>query len=429
MSMADESLVLSRPEEIRNRPTVSLHLLVKNGASVVGRLIDNVRPYIDEVVAVVNDTTDDTIERLQAASAKSGIQCHTIEVTAASHPQFYILDVPETYQVGQSLMGEVYQGPFTERPLLADWAAVRNIGWSLCTKEWRLFLDADDVVRDPHAIPGLCSLLSVRGFDAATSQYCYRHTVTGAMKASGFRERLARNVPYIKWQGVTHEVLRGQSRPVHIEGSLLVDDLKDSAGLGLRVPGRCFKILYHHARKNDWQVSPRDLLYLAMEIKSEMPDLAARLLEKYLNRSNWAEERAWACCMRGEIDELADRNLEAVYWYAKSLVEHPGTKAAFRLCRAQFKLGRWQDAIDAYEQGIANKVVAQLLDDGEIYEDASKILVAVCLRKLGRLEDAVRFCREARAAFPNNAALAALQDELEKASTKNPIFTLSPINK
>lgn len=414
-----DTIELLRPEEVTKRPTVSLHLLVKNGESVVGRLIDNVRPYIDEVVAVVNDTTDGTIGKLIAYTTLDGLPCKVIKVTAASHPHLYIQDVAETYQIGRSLIGEDYQGPFTERPLLADWATVRNLGWSVCSKEWRLFLDADDLVSDPHAIPGLCQMLSERGFDAATSQYRYRHTLTGEMKGAGYRERLVKNVPYITWHGKTHEILRGQSRPVHIEGTLLVDDMKDSAGAGLRVPGRCFKILYHQARSCDWQVSPRDLLYMAMEIRAEMPTLASKILEVYLEKSVWPEERAWACCMRGEIDEVEDKIFEARGWYAKALVEHPGTKSAFRLCRANFKAGMWKEAVEAYRMGMKNRITVQLIDDGEVYEDASKILVAVSLRKLGRFNEALDFCREARAAFPANTTLIALQTDLEKAAGRN----------
>ena len=123
-----KNVVLRRPEEFKpgERPQVSLHLLVKNGESCVGRLLANVGPYIDEIVAVVNDTTDLTIQILREYAAARGPEFNLdiVEVTHESHPELYIMDVPETYLVGRPLASEMYVGPFTGSPVLADWAEI-----------------------------------------------------------------------------------------------------------------------------------------------------------------------------------------------------------------------------------------------------------------------------------------------------------------
>ena len=409
-------VVLARPEDLTATrcPTVALHLLVKNGESCVGRLLDNVGPYIHEVVAVVNDTTDKTLEVLFDKCKQHDLALEIVEVTASSHPSLYIEDVAETYQVGSPLAGEVYEGPFTGKPLLADWAAVRNLGWILGRSEWRLFLDADDVVEDPESIPGLCLALEARGVDLATSRYQFRTTADGRSQSDAFRERLVANVPTIAWEGRVHEVLKGQTLTAHIEGNLRIIDMRDSTGPGLRPPGRCFKILYHEARSKAWEVSPRTLIYLAMEAKRTMPRFAEEVLNRYLEKSIWREERAWAMVMRGEICE-AEENFEAAStWYRLSLLEHPGIKAAFRLCHTTFQQGDWQAAVDAYHLGMSNKSILQVVDSGAVFEDASKILMAAALRKLGRVAEAMSFCEEALRAFPANSALQTLHDGLAK---------------
>jgi len=425
-------IVLKRPEEFapETRPTVSLHLLVKNGESCVGRLLRNVGPYIDEIVAVVNDTTDKTEEILRSYAEERKQQQPSfnliiLPVTAETHPDLYILDVPETYEVGQPMVGEVYEGPFTGKPLLADWAGIRNLGWTQATKQWRLFLDADDVVLDPESIPGLCLALDEAQVDLACSRYIYSSSSSVDVsvdnkedsKADSYRERLCKNEPYIAWYGITHEVIKGQQRTAHIDGNLIVRDMKDSSGAGIRSPGRCFKILYRHARMNDWMISPRNLLYLAMEVQFKLPALAIAVLDKYMDCSLWPEERAWACSMRGEIHEKVEEDYElASSWYERSLREHPGTKAAFRLCRSRFHAGKWQEAIDAFQMGVENKVVMQLLDNGPVFEDMSKILVAAALAELGRTNEAKTMCSEALKSFPHNAALKALHDKLSDGS-------------
>lgn len=408
--------VLARPEDLSETrtPTVGLHLLVKNGESCVGRLLDNVGPYIHEVIAVVNDTTDRTIEVLREYCVHYDLALEVIEVTAQSHPGFYIMDVPETYQVGSSLAGEVYEGPFTGKPLLANWAAVRNLGWAHGRSEWKLFLDADDVVEDPESIPGLCLALEERGVDLATSRYQFGTTVGGRSQQDGFRERLAKDSETIRWYGRVHEALTGQERTAHIEGSLRVVDKRDSLGNDLRVPGRNFKVLYAEARLKNWDVSARTLLYLAIDSRKSMPRFAEAAIDRYMSKSTWREERAWAHAMRGEIAEAEGRFEAASTSYMLALVEYPGSKTAFRLCHSRFREGKWAEAVEAYQQGVANKTTLQVLDSGAVYEDASKILVSAALRKLGRTAEALKFCDEARAAFPLNQALADLHTSLER---------------
>ena len=417
-----KSIVLRRPEGFKpgERPQVSLHLLVKNGESCVGRLLDNVGPYIDEIVAVVNDTSDRTIPILcdYAEARGKDFKLDIVDVTRETHPELYIMDVPETYMVGSPLAGESYAGPFTGALVLADWAAIRNLGWRRCTKPWILFLDADDVVQDPESIPGLCLALQANGAELGCSRYVYNHRDDGGSRSESFRERLARNLPHISWVGLAHEILAGQQKTVHIDGNLIVRDMKDNQGKDVRIPGRCFKILYHQARSNEWNVPPRSLIYLAMEARTAIPDLASAVLDRYLDVSLWPEERAWACCLRGEIHEQKEDYEKSSEWYERALAEHPSSKAAFRLCRSRFHECRWQACVDAFQIGIENKSVLQLLDNGPVYEDMSRILVAAALDKLGRLREAVAMCLLAVEAFPGNSNLALMLAELVKQSNE-----------
>jgi glycosyltransferase involved in cell wall biosynthesis len=414
--MTSDLIELERPESIAERPSIGLHLMVKNGASVVGRLLDCVGPHLTEVVVVLNDCSDDTYEVLAEGCERNGIKrLVATTVTSETHPDLYIRDIPETYAVGQSLVGEVMPGPHTGRPLLANWAAARNIGWCLGDAKWRLFLDADDVVDDPECLPGLCRLLAERDLDAASSRYHYDHTARGESRASAYRERLCRNIPQIHWVGQVHEILTGYDtrRVAHVDGSLVVRDRRDSAGAGIRVPGRNLKVLYQWARSIGWQIGPRSMLYLAAEARSSMPRLAQRLLRDYLEVSTWAEERAWARSMLGEMSEAEERYATASSHYEEALDEYPGVGNALRLCRSRFHEGRWADVLAAHDLAMRNKVYPQLLDGSETLEDATKLLVVGALRKLGRVAEAREMCREVAARFPRSAPIAEMMQKLE----------------
>lgn len=410
-------------------PSVTLCGMVKNAESCIGRLLVNLdstygRPYINEVAMVLNDTSDRTAEIIARFCLDKNIPCTLFEVKPESHPEFYIQDTAATYEVGGSLVGENFGGPFTEGPILANWAGARNVAWnnaSACTGKWKLFLDADDVVQDPESIPGLCLLLEDCGVEKANTQYLYNVDAKSRPRGMSYRERLVRNKPEISWIYPIHEVL-SEARTSHVEGNLRVVDMRDNKGQGIRIPGRNFKILYHLARKSNWEVSPRVLVNLLMEtrllVTGNTPGLdltfADALLEQYLYRSTWPEERGWALSLMGEMYESIEEYGKAKELYERSLGEHAGTKSAFRLARACFFLGDHAGAVEAYDMGVANEVVHQALDDGYVFKEEVKILVSQALSELGRHERAKQLCAEAIVAFPDSMALRDLKKLIEE---------------
>jgi tetratricopeptide (TPR) repeat protein len=227
-------------------------------------------------------------------------------------------------------------------------------------------------------------------------------------------------VAYISWHDVAHEGLRGQRKPVTIEGNLVVRDMRDSTGDGIRLPGRCLKLLYREARAKGWKVSPRELYVLAKEAWHTMPNFAIAVSDLYLaaeinHQRDGAchEERAMACCMRGEMHELRREFPRASEWYERALAEHPGSKAAFRLCRSRFCEKKWQEVVDAYQVGIANKAVLQIVDNGTGFEAMSKILVTAALDKLNRRDEALAMCEEALKAYPQEQALIVMREQFK----------------
>lgn len=427
------------------RSEISLHLLVKNGEGVVGRLLDNVGPYIHEVVAILNDCEDGTEAVIADKCNQYDLELALVRVTRNTHPKLYILDEAATYKVGRSLSGEEFGGPFTNQPILADWAAVRNIGWNMCSKKWRLFLDADDVVQDPECLPGLVKALEEQGVELACGLYTFGVDSEGRAFASSFRERLALGSSRVRWSKPIHECLFGTTRIAHVRGNLVVRDMRDNKGKDVRLPGRNFKILYHRARTKDWEVSPRMIADLIQEVRhmAQAPMMmvfAEALLDKYLEEGTWPEERGWVYAMVAEMRENVGNIDGAMAGYWDSLTVHPGSKTAFRLCRAAFKracgvkeriekiateegvdvaeqielTAAWQTVIDAYDQGIENKQHHQALDDGPLYEEMEAIHAAGAYLELGQVSEALDLAEKAHAAFPENSALGVMLGEIRK---------------
>jgi len=398
------------PLNPENPPSVSLHVIAKNGENVLGRLLDNILPYVQEAYIILNDTVDASMKVLERQILKHPlVSFHTQNVTSDSHPGLYFEDVPATYLDGIPLDGETFEGPYTHGPLLADWAGLRNLGWN-SNSDWRLILDVDDVVDDPDKLPGLLVVLSSMHADMAATKYAFGVNSTGQVNSLAYHDRLARNLPSIRWEGKTHEHLVGGLRCVFVEDCFTATDMKDNWGKGVRVPGRCFKVLYREARLANWEVSARHLAYLVQESPGLMPAewVSGSLLPRYVSASTEPEEKAWVYCMVGEMWEQRGDFPKACSFFEGAIGFFPSPKNYFRLCRLQFQAKEWRGCIDAYEKGAALSATTQIFDMGPVYLSSSKILVAQAYWELGDKARAREFMAEALKAFPTSAAVKAM---------------------
>lgn len=415
----EDKIVLARPEDLVKRPSVGLHLLVKNGASVVGRLLDQVGPYLEEVVVVLNDCSDETESVVVDKAREHGVRrVVALAVTSQTHPRLYIADTRETYEVGRPLCGETMPGPFLGAPLLADWAAARNIGWERHAADFKLFLDADDVVLDPSSLFGLCFLMDERGLDCLSTKY-----VDGLTGASGTRERLCRNLPDVRWVGAVHEVLAGYdpSRVAHVDGSFVVVDRRDSSGVGTRAPGRNLKVLYHLARLWNWALPVREMVYLAVEARHVMPELAKEVAKSYVRyctenwqkmRPVWGDELAWMDEVVAEVSEREQDLCEASAWYDLSVQVSPRATAFAGLVRTLVLQSRWADVVAA-DEGLSRRGFGRSqLGGGDVCDPVTKVLVARSLQKLGRQREASETCLEALSSYPRSPALSSVFEDL-----------------
>lgn len=389
--------------------TVSLHVLAKNAENVIGRLLGNIGPFVDTASFVLNDTFDGTRAIIERWAAERNVRLRIIDVTYDTNPEFYILDTARTYEGGRPLAGEAFKGPFTEKPLLADWAAARNLGWE-SDADWRLMLDADDVVIDPQSLPSLIELAEKDGADVVATKSVYGRNAQGIATKIAYRERLARKSPVINWRGATHEVLGGGLRLLCVDNVFAVVDLKDNVGDGVRVPGRCFKVLYHEARMRSWKVPSRHLAYLVQEAPGLMASsfITGPLATHYFETADDKEEMAWVSGMLGELCEKEGELEDAAVYYDLAGRCYASSNSSFRLARICYLQGRYAECVSAWNTAQARKPMRQLLDVNAILEAATSLLVAESLFVLGETRQARVLIDKSREIFPDDANVVAL---------------------
>ncbi len=152
---------------------LSLCIIARNEAHILGRVLSAASQFCDEMIVVDTGSTDDTVSVAAAAGAK------------VHH--FAWID---------------------------DFAAARNYSFAQATGDWFLWLDADDVLSPDTVEIGLRiknELLDKTDVDAifAPYNYAYNEDDTVAIKQS--RERFVRRSSNPIWVGRVHEVIQNST--------------------------------------------------------------------------------------------------------------------------------------------------------------------------------------------------------------------------
>jgi hypothetical protein len=396
-STAFKTVAIEDPKNIPpgERPEVSLCSVLPD--LLVPRELKTVLPYTREAVFVlVNQDPEESVRKQVQLLLPDTDKVRVATLSPNDEPNLFLRDVPETYQKNKDLAGEEYRGPFTGQLLLADHSAARNRGLELCTSEWQLCLDADEVLLDPSQLPGACRQLDLHRRD---SGYVARRYL-GDVPRSSLEAKLVRNLPALHFEGSARETLEGSLRPTLLDGCLAAQTRPCSR------PGEAFKVLYAEARCLDWDVPLANLLHMARAAdRSSMPTFAESAVDYYLSSSLFPEGRAWAYAIQGEFVEPSSPS-EASRWYEKSLAEYPGWKSCFRLARSRFKEQKYRECAEAYATGTERHQVVQLEDDGADTAASTLVYMTVALHELGQKAEAVRSAEALKKLFPDNNTVA-----------------------
>lgn len=326
--------------------SISLCMIVKDEEEVLARCLDSVRNVVDEVIIVDTGSAD------------------------------------KTRDIAFSYTGLVYDFPWVD-----DFAAARNFSFSKATKDYILWLDADDVLleKDRLALEELKSSLNpavdlvMMRYDAACDQ-------KGQPTFSYYRERLLRRSRHYEWEGAVHEAISPS-------GNILYSDIAVTHKKVRRSDPRRNLRIFQKQLAEGKRLQPRDQYYYARELYynglylrairelldfldsgrgwrencvSACQDLAAcyyRVGEEtmalcaLLRSFQFDNPRAEVCCDLGQHFYEREQYRQAIYWYemARTMTPDPtgggfcrpdcyGFIPDLQLCMCHFKLGELQKA-------------------------------------------------------------------------------------
>ncbi len=233
-------------------------MIVRNEENVLERALLGVKDFADEIVIVDTGSTDNTMD------------------------------------IARKYTDRVYTFNWCD-----DFSKARNYAISLCSMEYFMWLDADDVVPDStgEAIRELLS--SDRQFDCVMMPYNIQFDSAGNPTFSYYRERICRNDERFRFVGAVHECITPSGNIIFLDHPI------EHRKIGEGDPDRNIKI-YENLRKSKKHFSARENFYYANELfYHSRYDEALKYYTKVLDdKDSYVENKISSCYNISKIYSL-----------------------------------------------------------------------------------------------------------------------------
>lgn len=343
----------------RQRITISLCMIVKNEETTIKQCLDSIKDVMDEIVIVDTGSTD------------------------------------RTKQIAAE---------YTDRIMDFEWAddfsQARNFVFSQATKDYIMWLDADDVLleEDRKKLLALKQTLDPK-YDSISMIYHYSLDEDGKPAYSFRRNRIVKRSKNFRWFGAIHEYLEVNGNTLNSDIVITHKRIHSGTDRNLRI--------FEKMLAQGVEFSPRDLYYYANELRDHGKlDKAIEYYEKFLaTKEGWVEDEITACYKLAWVyRQLGILGME-MYYLLKSF-EYDTPRAEF-CCRIGFQYYEKQGYKRAeFWYKLATQLERPKDQWGRTYEECwtwlPHLQLCVCYYHLGDNEKAYNHNEIARSYKPDD---------------------------
>lgn len=338
--------------------SISLCMIVRNEENIIERCLSSVQDVVDEIIIVDTGSTDGTRNRVSRFT------------------------------------DHLYDFEWVH-----DFAAARNYAFSLATKDYILWLDADDVLKeeDSRKLADLKRTLDP-AVDSVTMEYHLAFDEYGNVTSSLRRNRLVKRANRFTWIGPVHEYLAVWGHIVDADIAVTHQPLSHDSDRNLRI--------YERRLAAGENFTPRDLYYYANELNDhQIYDRAIHYYEKFLaTGQGWIEDNIATLGKLADCyHQLGDRERELENILRSFLFDRPRPEFCCRMGYYFLERNEYQTAAFWYELalqvgqhagwGMTNRVCSTWLPH---------LQLCVCYDRLGQHERAYIHNEEARRYRPGD---------------------------
>ena len=222
---------------------ISLCMIVKDEEPTLERCLSSIKDAVDEIIIVDTGSKD------------------------------------KTKEIAKKFTDKVYDFKW-----INNFSAARNFAFSKATKDYQMWLDADDVVPNPEKIIELKEKLKVESPDIVMMKYITHFEPLHSV----MRERLLKREKNYKWEDAVHEFipLYGIILNSEIEIHHKKEKISETSTRNIEI--------YESQDKENF--TPRQIYYYARELKDHQRwEESAKWFEKFLEKDAWQEDKIQSC--------------------------------------------------------------------------------------------------------------------------------------
>jgi len=345
-------------------------MIVKNEEAVIGRCLESIKDIVDEINIVDTGSTDCTKEIVQQFSVR-----------------------------------------LFDFEWIHHFATARNFSFQQATKDYILWLDADDVLlpEDQKKLKELKASLQP-DIDAVSMNYNLSMDEEGNVTSFIRRNRLVRREKKFQWIGAVHEYLAVGGKILDSNIAISHSPLSHDINRNLNI--------YKQLIESGETLSPRDIYYYANELKDHSRyEEAIMYYEKFLSSHlGWFEDCIQACFKIADCYEALQKEEQKISAILRSFqYDIPRPEACCRLGVYFMERQRNEEAIYWYEQALLVKEKPNAPFQNKIYTTwLPHLQLCVLYDRLKQYERAYKHNEAAKSFRPNDKRILHNQIYLEK---------------
>ena len=356
--------------------TVSLCMIVKNEEDVLARCLKSALPIVDEINVIDTGSSDQT----------RNIACQ-------------------------------YTSRVFDFPWIDDFAAARNFSFSKATKDYILWLDADDVItsENQEKFLKLKETLSP-DVDLVMMDYHIAFDANGSPTFTYQRERLLRRAAGFQWAGAIHEAIVPQGKIFKSDVAICHKKIHPTD------PERNLRI-FQKMIADGKELAPREQYYYARELYYHRQYRhAITVLTDFLNSGlGWVENCISACQDLSHCYQAIGDSRSALHALLRSLeYDKPRAEICCDIGNHFYEEKKYEQAIFWYDTAAACPQQASLgFVSPDCYGFIPYLQLCMCYYYLGDLEKAQFYNEKAGIIKPQDSIFLHNKEYFLQAAPKN----------